>query len=611
MTSSEIRQKYLKFFEERGHKRIKPAPLVLENDPTTLFTSSGMQPLVPYLKGLRTHPRGVRLVDVQPSFRAEDIEEVGDNRHTTFFEMLGNWSLGNYFKKEQLAWFWEFLIKELELPKNKLHVSVFEGDGTVGKDEESYSIWKDLGVEEDHIHWYGAKKNWWSRSGPPETMVVGDIGGPDSEVFYDFGEELSMHKTSLCKDEPCHPNCDCGRFLEIGNSVFIQYKKIEDGTLEELPQKSVDFGGGLERLTAVSQNQPDIFKIDLLWPIIGTVCSQLGAKGEIKYSKDQETDKALRVIADHMRAAVFLIKDNVTPSNKMQGYLLRRLIRRAAVKFTSLGGQLGTLNIAAVAVINAYEDTDFLRGFEEKVQSVLYDELEKFRLTLDKGLKEIAKRDYMDGKAAFDLYQSYGFPLELTEELLLQKGQQVDKNEFYSEFEKHKELSRTASAGMFKGGLSSIGETETKYHTATHLLHAALRKILGEHVVQRGSNITAERLRFDFAHNEKVIPEQLKEVEELVNQKIEEDLPVSFEEMGREEAEKTGAIHAFGEKYGQRVKVYTIGPTLHDASRGVPFSREFCGGPHVARTGEIGMIKIQKEESAGSGIRRIYATICE
>lgn len=600
LTSQDIREKYLKFFENRGHSRINPALLVLENDPTTLFTSSGMQPLVPYLKGEMPHPAGTRLVDSQPSFRAEDIEEVGDNRHTTFFEMLGNWSLGDYFKKEQLPWVWEFFAKELGLPKEKLHVSVFEGNDQIPKDEETYEIWKDLGLDDDHIHFYDAKKNWWSRSGPPENMTVGDIGGPDSEIFYDFGEKHKFHENSVYKASPCHPNCDCGRFLEIGNSVFIQYKKLEDGTLEELPQKNVDFGGGLERLVAAINNDPDIFKIDLLWPIVEMTIAELSMDREgIEYGKDRNIDQAIRIIADHIRAAVFLAKDGVTPSNKMQGYLLRRLIRRAAVKFTSLGGMLGMLNNVTTPVFFGYEGTNYLENSDDKVQKVIYDELEKFRLTLDSGLKQLNKLEKIDGKLAFDLYQTHGFPLELTEELAKEKGLEIDREEFYLEFEKHKELSRTASAGMFKGGLASTGEQETKYHTATHLVHAALRKVLGEHVIQRGSNITAERMRFDFSHTKKVTDDELKQVESLVNEQVDNGVKVTKEEMSREEAEQSGAIGAFGQKYGDRVTVYSISN----------FSREFCGGPHVANTRDIGRVTITKEESAGAGVRRIYATI--
>ncbi|MBI2268031.1 MAG: alanine--tRNA ligase [Candidatus Blackburnbacteria bacterium] len=601
MTSDELRERYIKFFVERGHVQIPSAPLVLENDPSTLFTSSGMQPLVPYLKGEQEHPAGRRLTNSQPCFRAEDIEEVGDNRHTTFFEMLGNWSLGDYFKKEQLTWFWEFLTKELNLPKEKLYVSVFEGTDQVSRDNETCEIWESLAVSKDHIYFYGAEKNWWSRSGPPENMVPGDIGGPDSEVFYDLGAELGLHENSHWKGKDCHPNCECGRFVEIGNSVFISYKKKEDGSLEELPQKNVDFGGGLERLVAVVNNQPDVFKTDLLWPIVEAICAELSIDTEIEYGKDQTTDQVIRVIADHMRAAVFLVRDGVTPSNKIQGYLLRRLIRRSAVKFTSLGGMLGMLNKMTAPVLNAYDNTDYLQKSEGKVQKVIYDELERFRITLDQGLEEFNKRKHIDGKIAFDLYQTYGFPLELTEELARDRGLKINRREFSKEFEKHKELSRTASAGMFRGGLASTGEAETKYHTVTHLLHQALREVLGNHVIQKGSNITFERLRFDFSHSEKLAKEEIRKVEDLVNEQIEKGLSVSCEEMDKEEALKGGAIGAFGERYGDRVKVYTIGEP--------PFSREVCGGPHVLNTSEIGRVTIRKEGSAGAGVRRIYAII--
>ncbi|KKQ67458.1 MAG: Alanine-tRNA ligase [Candidatus Daviesbacteria bacterium GW2011_GWA2_38_24] len=610
MDSKTIREKYLQFFESRGHKRIAPAPLVLENDLTTLFVSAGMQPLVSFLKG-KPHPLGKRLVDVQPGIRTGDIEETGDNRHLTFFEMLGNWSLGDYFKNDQLSWLWEFLTKELVLPKEKLHVSVFEGTDNVLKDNVSLQIWKSLGVDDTHIHFYGPKKNWWSRSGTPEQMIPGDIGGPDSEVFYDFGDDLKLHENSLFKDEKCNPNCDCGRFMEIGNSVFIQYQKTEDGTLQELSQKNVDFGGGLERLTAASNNIPDIFETDLFKEIIQTI-EEISGK---KFSQ-AENQISIRVIADHIRASTFLIVNGVMPSNKLHGYVLRRLIRRAAVKMYHLGTDLSSLARLSEISKNVV------------ASEVIKTEIQKFGASLDKGLKEIQKIKQIDGKIAFDLYQTYGFPLEITEEILTQKGQKINHQQFISEFEKHKELSRTASAGMFKGGLVSSGEQETKYHTATHLLHQALRSILGDHVIQRGSNITAERLRFDFSHNQKLSEVEIKKVEDLVNEKIKEDLKVWFKEMPLEEAKKTDAIGAFGEKYGDIVKVYFIGDTDVIAIRQLAekqspkedrhanarddediFSKEICGGPHVEHTGILGNFEITKEESTGAGIRRIYATL--
>lgn len=598
MTLREIREKYIKFFTERGHKEIPAAPLVLENNPTTLFTSAGMQPLVPYLKG-ESHPLGKRLVNSQPSFRSQDIMEVGDNRHTTFFEMLGNWSLGDYFKKEQLSWFFEFLTKELGLPAEKLYVTVFKGEGSVPKDNESAQIWKSLGIPEDQIFYYGADKNWWSMSGAPDSMKPGDIGGPDSEVFYDFG---TPHDPKYGKE--CHPNCECGRFLEIGNSVFIQYFKDVDDTLKELPQKNVDFGGGLERLGAAVNNDPDIFKIDLFRPIIEKLEDISGKK----YAANQAP---MRIIADHIKAAAFIIISGVAPSNKLHGYVLRRLLRRAAVKIHTLDVDISYLVNVLEPIFDVYDGIYAIDKKEQlkKTQDVVGDEIQKFSKSLDRGLKEVQKIENIDGKIAFDLYQSYGFPLEITEELAREKGQEINHEEFEKEFEKHKETSRTASAGMFKGGLMEDTPQARKLHTATHLLHAALRRLLGEHVKQMGSNITSERLRFDFSHPKPLTTEEIKSISELVNQKIKEDLLVTWKETSLDEALKEGALAFFGEKYGQRVKVYTIGPSTRSARSGSPFSREVCGGPHVEHTGEIGRVTITKEEGLGAGIRRIYAQL--
>ncbi len=573
MDSKTIRDKYIKFFVERGHKEIAPAKLVPENDPTTLFTSSGMQPLVPYLLG-QVHPEGKRLVNSQPSFRAEDIEEVGDSRHTTFFEMLGNWSLGDYFKKEQLEWNWKFLTEELGLDKDKLHITLYEGSEFVPKDTESFEIWKSLGVAEDHIHFYG-DKNWWSRSGPPSKMPEGEPGGPDAEVFYDFG---TPHDPKFGNN--CHPNCDCGRFMEICNSVFIQYQKQEDGSLKELSQKNVDFGGGLERLTAATLNTPDIFQTDLYKPITDAIAQATGKKYE-------DNPEAFRVIADHMRAAAALIADGVRPSNKLHGYILRRLLRRCSVKMRQLGG-----------------DLDKLLELTDANKEVIKEEIDRFSKTLDHGLKEIEKIENIDGKQAFDLYQTFGFPYEVTEELFRQKGQTIDREQFKKEFEKHRDLSRTASAGMFKGGLADHSEVVTKYHTATHLLHQALRDVLGRQVFQKGSNITSERLRFDFSYDKKMTDEEIKNVENLVNEKIKQDLKVDHMIVSLEEAKSRKAIGLFDEKYADKVSLYGIGP-----DRGGYYSLEFCGGPHVESTGVIGKIKITKEEAVSSGMRRIRAQI--
>jgi len=568
ITSNEVREKYLKFFEKRGHVIIPPAPLVLEKDPTTLFTSSGMQPLVPYLMGQK-HELGTRLVDSQPSIRLQDIDEVGDNRHTTYFEMLGNWSLGGYFKEDQLPWIWEFLTKELGLPKEKLYVSIFEGDDSVSEDTAAFNIWKGVGVSEDHIFEYGVKKNWWSRSGTPDEMPEGEIGGPDSEIFFDFGEELKLHEVSEFKKDVCNQNCECGRFIEIGNSVFIQYKKKADGTLEELPQKNVDFGCGLERITAALNNDPDVFKTDIFWPTIEKLEKVTGKKYE-------EEKQKFRIVADHLRASEALINSGVFPSNKMHGYILRRLIRRMATKI---------------------EADQLVKVTDNKI---IIEEVDKFKVSLDKGLKEIKKIEKITGKIAFDLYQSYGFPLELTVELFKDKGQEVDMNEFRKEFEKHRDASRSTSKGMFRGGLEDHSEETTKLHTLTHMLHAALRKVLGESVSQKGSHITAERLRFDFSYPDKLSEEQLDKVFGLINEKIDEDLPVSFIETTPDDAIKKGALHFFAEKYGEKIKMYTIG------TDSTFFSREICGGPHVTSTKVLGRARMIKQEKIGSGIIRIY-----
>ena len=571
MTTDEVREKYLKFFEARGHKRITPAPLVLENDPTTLFTSSGMQPLVPYLMG-ETHPEGKRLVDSQPSIRTVDIEEVGDNRHLTYFEMLGNWSLGDYFKEEQLNWIWEFFTEGLSLAREKLWITVFEGGGGVARDEESVEIWKKIGIGQERIFYYPAEKNWWSRSGTPEQMPINEIGGPTSEVFYEF--ESIKHDKKF--GEKCHPNCDCGRFLEIGNSVFMVYKKTKDG-LGELPNKNVDFGGGLERLVMAVNDNPDLYQIDVFQRFIGPLEALTGKS----YDSFQ---REMRIVADHIRASEALVKTDVVPGNKLQGYVLRRLIRRAAVKMRNLKGNL--------------QKTDLSFDFTDGVRQVVEEEVERFGKTLDRGLKEMEKIKKIDEKKAFDLYQSYGFPLEITQEIFAEKGQRIDKDKFEAEFEKHKEKSRTAAGGMFKGGLADKSEETTRFHTATHLLHESLRRVLGEHVQQKGSNITSERLRFDFSHSKKLTNEEIKKVEEMVNERITKNLPVKAETMTVKEALDSGALGFFSERYKEKVKAYSIGD----------FSKEICGGPHVAATGEIGRVRIIKEESLAAGVRRIYVS---
>ncbi len=612
MDSKNIRDKYIKFFVDRGHKEIASAKLIPENDPTTLFTSSGMQPLVPYLLG-QEHPEGKRLVDSQPSFRAEDIEEVGDNRHTTFFEMLGNWSLGDYFKKEQILWFWEFLTKELNLPKEKLSVSVFEGNKDVPKDNETYEIWKSLGVSDDHIFFYGVDKNWWSRSGTPDKMPEGEIGGPDSEVFYEFTR--IPHDEKFGKE--CHPNCDCGRFLEIGNSVFIQYQKI-DGKLKELSQKNVDFGGGLERLTAATLDTPDIFKTDLYKPICDAIAQAIGTKYE-------ENPEHFRVIADHLKAATFLVSQGLESSNKLQGYVLRRLLRRAydnitihyslqsGTTTTTSNQKMVVIRRVVVKVIDIYSqehDYDYLGKGKDNILNIMENEVDSYVTTTTTTTLPLEKQ--ISGKEAFQLYQSHGIsPIKLREE-----GYQFDQNEFDREFKNHQELSRTQSAGMFKGGLADHSEVVTKYHTATHLLHQALRDVLGPQVFQKGSNITSERLRFDFSFDRKMTDEEVKAVENIVNGRIEQDLKVDHMIVDLKKAKEMNAIGLFDEKYADKVSIYGVGPGFSldlngkdKRNRGGYYSLEFCGGPHVEHTGVIGKIKITKEESISSGIRRIKAQI--
>jgi alanyl-tRNA synthetase len=605
---AEVREKYLSFFEKQDHKRINPAPLVLENDPTTLFTSSGMQPLVPYLMGepYKDEKGKVikRLVDSQPSLRTVDIDEVGDNRHLTFFEMLGNWSLGDYFKTEQLSWILEFFTKELGLSRKKLWATAFEGNKQVPKDTESVEIWKKLGIPESRIFFCDATRNWWSRTGMPEQMPTGEIGGPDSEVFYDFGEELGLHQNSPFKNEKCHPNCECGRFLEIGNSVFMQYKKVGEGKLEELPQKNVDFGGGLERIAAAVNGDPDIYKTDLFYSLIKII-------GKDTKSSYANYTNNFRIIADHIKASTFLIAAGIRPSNKGHGYVLRRLLRRSTIKMNEISGDLMpilTFQLLTDEVMNIY-GREYLSPKEYKhiVDEVINDEMSKFGKTLDNGLKILRKEERVDGKTIFDLYQTYGFPPELTLEIAVKENIKVDGKaaiDLEKEIEAHKEQSRTTSAGVFKGGLADHSPEVIRLHTATHLLLASLRKVLGPQVVQKGQNITKERSRFDFPNSEKLSDEQIRKVEDMINDVIERDLPINYKVMPKEEALKTGAIHAFNEKYADTVKVYFVGKDIKSA-----FSKEFCGGPHVNRTGEIGRVRIKKQEKIGSGLMRIYLVL--
>lgn len=606
MTSNEIREKYLEFFKERGHVIIPSASLVPENDPTTLFTGSGMQPLIPYLLGQK-HPLGTRIVDSQKSFRADDIAEVGDNRHITFFEMLGNWSLGDYFKQEQLPWCFEFLTDVVQLDPSKLYVTVFRGDEqhNIPKDEESIAIWRKLfsqkGIdakEGERIFSYNAKKNWWSRSGAPENMPPGEPGGPDSEVFYEFTHV--GHNPAF--GAFCHPNCDCGRFLEIGNSVFMEYKKVEKG-FEKLAQRNVDFGGGLERITAASHDNPDIFETDLLSGLLDAMKREYGWEYQ---GKDLEQKRPMRIVADHVRASVFMVGDGVEPSNTERGYILRRLLRRAIFHAYKFAPRFSNLHSLCDVVIQTYQDAyPELVEAQKKIHEVFEQEELRFMDTLKSGEKIYGTfGSHISGQEAFLLFTTHGFPIELTLDLAQRDHKSVDLEGFRERMKQHQELSRTAAAGRFKGGLADTSYETTKLHTANHLLLAALRYVLGDHVHQRGSNITAERIRLDFSHPQKATPEELKKVEELVNEKIQERLDMVKQEMPKEEAVKLGAEMEFGVKYGAVVSVY-----FAKGQEGNVFSKEFCGGPHVKNTSELGTFKITKEEAVGAGVRRLRAVV--
>ncbi len=625
MTINELRQKYLEFFEKKGHAIIASASLIPDNDPTTLFTGSGMQPIVPFLLG-EPHPAGLRLADSQLCFRSQDIDEVGDNRHTTFFEMLGNWSLGDYFKDEQIPWAFEFLTEELGLNPSKVFVTVFRGNEelNIPRDTASVELWKGLfkekgieakdidfaerdGMQGGQIFYYDESKNWWSRFGTPEKMPAGEIGGPDSEMFWDFGEELGLHAISEYKESPCHPNCDCGRFLEIGNNVFMEYKKTETG-FESLPKKNVDFGGGLERILAVTNGYQDIFLIDAFQGARKIIEEMSGAE----YGSENEYTRSFRVIMDHLRAATFLIADGVNPANKDQGYFVRRLIRRAIRFGKMMGIEKDFCAAVSDEIIKSYPTYTHLAEGKDEIISVFEKEEQKFRSTLGKGEKEFEKMFLGSGKItgenAFILYATYGFPLELTEEMASEKGQKIEREVFQDEFKKHQELSRAGSTGKFAGGLADHSDETVKLHTATHMLHQALRQVLGDHVVQKGSNITQKRLRFDFLHTEKMTDEQKQQVEEVVNESIQKDLPVHYEILNLEEAKSKGAIGVFDDKYAQlegKIKVYFIG----DKATGEYYSQEVCGGPHVERTSQLGKFEIKKEESVGSGVRRIKAIL--
>lgn len=634
MTPNEIRSAYLEFFKERGHAIIPSSPLVPQNDPTTLFTGSGMQPMISYLLGA-DHPKGTRIADSQKAFRTDDIEEVGDNRHTTLFEMLGNWSLGDYFKEEQLPWIFEFLTGTIGLDPRRLFVTVFLGDedNNLPRDTESEVIWKKLfkekGIEAEaaiigseaegyergmkegeRIFYYEAKKNWWSRAGTPEKMPVGEPGGPDSEIFYDFG---TPHVAAF--GPKCHPNCDCGRFLEIGNSVFMQYIKKEDGTFGLLPKQNVDFGGGLERITMAATNSPDIIAV-CHRPILDLL-EKLSGK---KYGANPEEVKSFRIVADHMKAAVFLISDGVLPSKSDQGYYVRRLIRRSVRHSDKLGISQNTFSGIVAPVAAMYEQA--YPEIKEKIaiiEKVISEEEDQFRHTLTRGIKEFQRFIQQDNLNAADIFQlvtTYGFPLEsIIEEAGTYGIKQMDIAGFKELLKGHQELSRAGSEQKFKGGLADTAEKTVRLHTAHHLLLRALQIVLGPEVHQRGSNITQERLRIDFSFPQKMTDEQKKEVERIVNEKIDEDLPVVRSEISRDEAEKLGAEHEFGQKYPDQVTVYSVGPkgaTIENPRFDERFSIEFCGGPHVTHTGELlqsGTFKILKEEAVASGIRRIKAVL--
>lgn len=629
MNAQDIRNSYLEFFQQRSHAVIPRAKLIPYNDPTTLFTGSGMQPLLPYLLG-ESHPEGVRLVDSQTCLRAQDIEDVGDNRHTTFFEMLGNWSLGDYFKEQQIRWFFEFLVDVVGLDPSKIYVTAFMGDEAHGipRDDEAAAIWQKVFAEKgitaeiaeigsqadgdargikpgERIFFYDDGENWWSRGGGLDKTPIGDPCGPDSEVFYDFGEQHHAEGYGLA-----HPASDSGRFMEIGNQVFMQYRRLEDGSFEPLEKMNVDFGGGLERIAAARIDSPDVFKISLLWPIVEKI-EQLSGKGY-----DSNT-ASMRVIADHLRAATFLAVDGVKPANKEQGYVMRRLLRRAIRFAFDLGIEQNFFEHIVPVIADMYaEDYPEVKEQREEVIATLVKEEKVFRQTLRKGLNELLKRKDggLTGAEIFTLYDTYGFPVELsTEEAFKQEIalSETWREEFDAKMAEQRARSQTAAKGIFKGGLGGQTLQHKKYHTATHLMYEALRRVLGDHVVQHGSNITEERLRFDFSHPEKMNAEQIAEVEAIVNTEMNKDLKISFAEYPTKVArEEMGALGQFGDRYGDTVKVYKMIADNEDK----PFSFEICGGPHVGHTLELTepdgkVFKIIKEESSSAGIRRIKAIL--
>ena len=589
--SSELRSMFLKFFKDHGHAVISSASVIPENDPTVLFTTAGMHPLVPYLMGAK-HPAGKRLTDVQKCVRTGDIDDVGDFSHLTFFEMLGNWSLGDYFKEQMIPWSWEFLTSPeyLGLPKDRLAFSVFAGDADCPRDEESAQLWRNCGVADDHIFFLPKENNWWGPAG-----ITGPCG-PDTEMFI------------ITDKEPCGPNCSpacsCGRYLEIWNDVFMQYNKKADGTFEPLEQKNVDTGMGLERTICVLNGKKSVYETDLFADILKKI-SELSGK---EYGSDEMTTRAFRIIADHMRTATFIMGDDrgVSPSNVDQGYVLRRLIRRAVRYGMGIGMPEGFTGEVAKVIIEQYKDVyPELKRNEAFVLEQLSLEESRFARTLKQGNREFEKLvekvqdGQIDGVSAFHLYDTYGFPVEMTEELARERGLTVDMDGFHDCFRRHQATSQAGAEQRFKGGLADNSEQSARLHTATHLLQAALRKVLGPEVAQKGSNITAERLRFDFSFGRKMTKEELAEVERLVNEAIESHTPVTCEEMTVAQAKEQGAIGLFESKYGEKVKVYTMGP----------YSKEICGGPHAQNTGDLVSFKIKKEESSSAGVRRIKAVI--
>ena len=584
MKAIEIRNKYLNFFKSHGHVVIPSAPLIPENDPSVLFTTAGMQPLVPYLLG-EPHPAGTRLTDYQKCVRTNDIDEVGDNRHLTYFEMLGNWSLGDYFKEESIQMSYDFLTKELRIPAEKLSVTCFAGDEDCARDEVTASCWKKAGIPEERIYYFGKDDNWW---------IAGETGpcGPDTEMFYDTGKPK-------CSPE-CNPSCGCGKYVEIWNNVFMEFYKDENGKYSKLKQHNVDTGLGLERMTMLLEGKETPFETELFAPIMD------------KLVELQKVDNiaSRRIVAEHLRSSMMIICDGGRPSNVDRGYILRRLIRRMVRHMNKLQISLDELStLIDINVENLKEMYPALEANKETIKNVILEEKDKFVKTLEKGEKEFAKEvgqvkeqgeNTVPGKVVFRLYDTYGFPPEVTEELATENGMKIDKEGFDKLFKEHQEKSRAGSEQKFKGGLASTGEMETKYHTATHLLNAALKQVLGSHVHQRGSNITAERMRFDFSHPAKMTDEEKQKTEDLVNEWISQAIPVEHLEMKKEDAIKMGAEAMFIEKYGDIVSVYKIGDV----------SLELCGGPHVSNTSELGHFKIKKEESSSSGVRRIKAILC-